>query len=102
MAKLQDDKRGLTNLLKEERAKLRDERERFQEETEKMRLEAATTEREKADLRESLEVQAVEWQERQQKYERELNEVKATLVMVKKEIEEYRGQVGRFVYILLQ
>ena len=93
MARLQHDKKDLSNLLQEERAKLQEERTKFQEEREKMRLEAATTEREKAELRENLEAQAVEWHERQQHYETELKKVKEMLGKVRKEIEEYRDQV---------
>ena len=59
-----------------------------------MERRAATTEREKAELRESLEEQAAEWRSRQEQYERELTEMKASLVLLNKEIQHFRDQVS--------
>lgn len=101
MTKLRDEKKDLSNLLSEEKAKLEDERAKFQDERERFRQEAATTERGKAELRESLEEQAEEWKSRQERYERELNEMKAMLFSVKKEIQEYRDQVYLYIPIYL-
>ena len=100
MTKLRDEKKDLNNLLSEEKAKFEDERAKFQDERERFRQEAATSEREKAKLQESLEEQAVKWKSRQEKYERELNEVKAMLSSVRKEIQEYCDQVSACDYIV--
>ena len=62
-----------------------------------MERRAATTEREKAELRESLEEQAAEWRSRQEQYERELTEMKASLALLKKEIQHFHDKVSENV-----
>jgi hypothetical protein len=89
-ARLREDNSNLANQMNEERARNREEREGFREVTETLERMAATSEREKAVLRESLEEQTSQWRTRQEQYERELSEVKAELATVRKEIQDYR------------
>ena len=91
--KLREDNVELTNLLSEERARMKEDRERFKQESERMQRRAATTEREKAELRDNLEEQTTQWRTRQERYERELTEMKAVLSSVREEIRMFRDQV---------
>ena len=93
MTKLREDKRDLNDSLIEERALFDEEREKFRVETETLHKQAAVTEREKAELRDTLEQQAVEWKSCQERYEKELTEMKGMLVKVREEIKQRRDQV---------
>ena len=90
MTRLQLENKDLSDLLVKERAQFNEDRETFRVENDRR---AATTEREKAELQESLERQAIEWRSRQERYEKELREMKAILVKVRTEIQQYRDQV---------
>jgi hypothetical protein len=92
VTRLRDDKKDLNDLLMEERAQFREDREKLREENELLHKRAATTEREKAELRDALEEQATQWKSQQERYERELNEVKAMLQTVTREIRERHDQ----------
>ena len=101
MTRLRDDKKDLNDLLMEERAQFREDREKLREENELLHKRAATTEREKAELRDALEEQATQWKSQQERYERELNEVKAMLQKVTREIRERHDQVNLICYMYM-